>query len=120
MIEKIPDLPENVLGFKAKDTITDEDYQTIIIPAVEGRFSKHQKVRLLYHIGDGVNNIEAAAAWDDTKLGLGHLLQWEKMAVVTEIEWIRAGLKMFGLLIPGHVKVFHNSEFQAAKEWICE
>ena len=39
MIEKIPHLPDNVLGFTAKGTVTVNDYESIIIPAVEELFS---------------------------------------------------------------------------------
>ena len=40
MIELIPDLPENVLGFSAKGEVTVEDYETVLIPAVEARIKR--------------------------------------------------------------------------------
>jgi len=46
MIEKIPDLPNNIHGFAAKGTITAYDYRSVIIPAVEELFSRKEKVRL--------------------------------------------------------------------------
>jgi hypothetical protein len=63
---------------------------------------------------------EAAAAWDDTKLGFKHWTGWEKMAIVTDVEWIRITLRAFGIIIPGHVRVFHKDELDAAKEWITD
>jgi hypothetical protein len=44
MVEKIPDLPDNVLGFTAKGTVTANDYESINHPAVEARFSRQGKV----------------------------------------------------------------------------
>lgn len=120
MIEKIPDLPDNVLGFTAKGTVTAKDYESIIIPAVEELFSRQEKVRFLYHLGEDVAGFEAAAMWDDTKLGLKHLRGWERMAIVSDIEWVRAAIKIFGLVIPGHVRVFRNDELAEAKRWISE
>jgi hypothetical protein len=73
MVEKIPDLPENVLGFTASGTVTANDYETVIIPAVEAMFVRQGKVRFLYHLGEDFSGIEAAAAWDDAKFGLKHL-----------------------------------------------
>jgi len=52
MIEKIPSLPDNVLGFSAKETVTANDYESVIIPAVEGLFSHQNKVRFLYHLAE--------------------------------------------------------------------
>lgn len=120
MIEKIPDLPDSVLGFTGKGTITAKDYESVIIPAVEELFSHMEKVRFLYHLGEDVTGFEAAAMWDDTKLGLKHLPGWERMAIVSDIQWVRAAVKIFGFVIPGHVRVFHNNELVAATRWVCE
>lgn len=120
MIEQIPNLPANVLGFRAKGTVTAADYENVIIPAVEAQFARQPKVRFLYHLGDELTGFEAAAMWDDTKLGLRHLAGWEKMALVSDIEWIRAAVKIFGLAIPGQVRVFHNRELDEAMRWIAE
>ena len=120
MVEQIPGLPENVLGFTAKGTVTANDYESVIIPAVEALFKHHNKVRFLYHLGDEFSGFDAAAMWDDTKLGMKHLTGWERMAVVSDVEWIRAAIKIFGLAIPGHVRVFHNRELAEAKRWIAE
>ncbi len=119
MVERISDLPDNVLGFAAKGTVTAQDYEAVIIPAVEGFFSQHQKARFLYHLGQEFTGFEGAAMWDDAKLGLRHLSGWERVAVVSDAEWIRAAVKIFGFAMPGHVRVFHNSELADAKRWIA-
>ncbi len=118
MVEKIPDLPDNVLGFTAKGKVTANDYEAVIIPAVEALFSRQSKVRFLYHLGEDFTGFEAAAVWDDMKLGLRHLAGWERVALVSDIEWIRAAVKVFGLAIPGQVRVFPNREFAEATRWI--
>ena len=120
MVEKIPGLPDNVIGFTAKGTVTATDYESVIIPAVEELFSRQSKVRFLYHLGEDFSGFEAAAMWDDTKLGLRHLGGWERMAVVSDVEWIRTAVKVFGLAIPGHVRVFHNRELAEATRWVAE
>jgi hypothetical protein len=120
MVEKIPGLPDNVLGFTAKGKVTATDYESTIIPAVEALFSRQRKIRFLYHLGKDFSGFEAAAVWDDTKLGLKHLTGWEKMAVVSDVEWIRAAIRVFGLAIPGQVRVFHDQDIEEAKGWICE
>jgi hypothetical protein len=120
MVEQIPNLPDNVLGFTAKGTLTANDYESVIIPAVEALFSRQGKVRFLYHLGEDFSGFEAAAMWDDMKLGLKHLAGWERVALVSDVEWIRAAVKVFGLAIPGHVRVFHNRELAEATRWVSE
>ncbi len=120
MVERIPDLPDNVLGFRAKGTVTADDYESVIIPAVEALFERQRKVRFLYHLGEDFSGFEAAAMWDDAKLGLKHLAGWERVAVVSDVEWIRSAIVVFALAIPGHVRVFHNRELAEATRWVGE
>ena len=80
----IPDLPDDVLGFTAKGKVTANDYEAVIIPAVEALFSRQSKVRFLYHLGEDFTGFEAAAVWDDMKLGLKHLAGWERVALVSD------------------------------------
>jgi hypothetical protein len=120
MIERMTGLPENVLGFSAKGKVTAEDYESVIIPAVESALAQREKLRFLYHIGKDCSGFEAGAMWDDAKIGLRHLASWERMAVVTDIEWIRAAVKIFGILMPGHVRVFHDGQLGDATRWVGE
>ncbi len=120
MIERIPGLPENVLGFAASGRVTADDYEAVLIPAVEAVFARREKVRFLYHIRKDCSGFEAGAMWDDAKVGLRHLASWERMAVVTDIEWIRAAVKIFGILMPGHVRVFYDDALEQATRWVSE
>lgn len=120
MVEAIPDLPADVLGFTAKGTLTASDYESVIVPAVEAHLARYGRIRFLYHLGPGFSGFEAAAAWDDARLGLRHIAGWERMALVTDVEWIRLAVRLFGLAIPGHVRVFHERELADAKRWVCE
>ena len=118
MIERIPDLPESVLGFTARGQVSAKDYESVLVPAVEAAIAKQHKVRLLYHLGPELSGFEAGALWDDAKVGLKHPTAWERVAVVTDTEWIRVATKVFGFAIPGEVRVFKNAEMAAAREWI--
>jgi len=125
MLEPIGGLPDNAIGFTAIGNVTAEDYETVLIPAVEAKLKTHKKVRLLYHLGSEFKKFEAGAMWDDAKVGLAHITEWEKIAIVTDVNWIQQAGKIFGFAIetmsvPGDVKVFHNREFDEAIQWICQ
>ena len=125
MLETIEGLPDNALGFTAKGKVTSKDYETVLIPAVEEKLKNNDKVRLLYHLGDEFEGFEAGAMWDDAKVGLAHITAWEKIAIVTDVNWIKKAGRIFGFAIEtmsvsGLVKVFHNAEFDQAITWIEE
>ena len=118
MIEIMTGLPEHVLGFTAKGKVTGADYESALIPAIEDKLKKYSKVSLLYHLGADCAGFDIEAMWDDTKTGLKHITAWERIAVVTDIEWVRLTTKTFGFVMPGHVRVFPNDQLAEAREWV--
>lgn len=120
MIEMLTGLPSNVIGFNAIGKVTAEDYENHIVPAVEEALLSNDKVRLLYNLGEGFDGFEAGAVWEDTKVGLGHLAAWERIALVTDVDWMRMATKAFGFAMPGQVRVFKNAELEAARDWVSE
>ena len=120
MIEPIQTSAGNVVAFLAKGKVTGADYENVLIPAVEAALEKYDKIRLLYQLGPDFTGYEAEAVWDDTKIGMRHLTHWEKIAVVTDVDWITNSVKAFGFMMPGDVQVFSNEQLAAAQAWIVE
>lgn len=120
MIKRIEDLPDNVLGYEAIGKVTDKDYEEIIIPEVERIAKSFDNIRFLYLIGDKFEGFTPMAMWDDAKTGLKNLTRWEKVALVSDVDWIKNGVKVFGHLISAEVKVFDLGELPEARKWIVE
>ena len=120
MIEILPDYPDNVLAISGKDNITGEDYESVIIPAIEAKVETHGKIRLLYHLAPEFTGFDAAAMWDDTTTGLKHFTDFEKIAFVSDVEWINHMVSAVGFLIPCPVKVFSGNRLEEAGYWIRE
>jgi len=118
MIEMLSSLPDNVIGFSAHGKVTSDDYEAHIVPAVEAALRRHDKLRLLYHLGPDFDGFEAGAVWEDAKVGLSHLAAWERIAMVTDVDWLCAVTKAFGFAMPGEVRVFSNAEMDAARDWL--
>lgn len=120
MLERIRGLPENVLGLEARGEVTGADYESVLIPAVDEMLARRKSIRFLYHLGNEFTGFDAKAMWDDAKVGLRHLAAWERVAVVTDVAWIRTAVKMFAFVMPGQVRIFSNSELAGARQWLSE
>jgi hypothetical protein len=118
MLELIPDLPDNVLGIRAKGKVTADDYQSVLVPAVESRLGQFRKLRLLYVLGDEFDEFTGSAAWEDAKIGMRHFTSFERIAVVTDVDWVARMVKAFGFVLPGEVRIFDNDDFDDARAWI--
>lgn len=119
MIEIIEGLPDGVVGAKAVGKVTAEDYESTLIPAVEGAISDGEKARMLFVLGEEFEGYEAEAAMDDARMGLHHWSDFDRIAVVTDHGSYRTLVKGFGFLMPGEVKVFHVADLDAATEWLA-
>ena len=120
MIELIEDLPDGVVGIEAVGTVTSEDYERVVAPAVERALAKGGKIRLLHVIGDRVERHTLEALWEDTRLGLSNVHSIERIAVVTDVARFRALVKGAGWTLPGELKLFSNAERADAITWISE
>ena len=118
MIELLKDFPGNVVALSASGQVTKADYEKVVVPAVERALSQHDKVRLYYQIAPDFSGIDPGAMWADTKVGMGHFLRWERIAVVTDVDWIRLSVTAFGFLMPAQVHVYSADEAAGAKKWI--
>lgn len=118
MIELLKDFPGNVVALSASGKVTSEDYQKVVIPAVERALNQNDKVRLYYQIGPDFSGIDPGAMWADTKIGMGHFLRWDRIAIVTDVEWIKHTASAFGFLMPAAVNVYSTQEAETARKWI--
>ncbi len=118
MIKVLDEFPEPVVALRAEGHVTREDYEEVLLPRVNQALARHGKVRLYYELGSSFRSIDAEAAWEDFKIGVEHLSQWERMAVVTDVRWIRLTLGAFGFVMPGRLRVFETSQADDARAWI--
>ncbi len=119
MIELIPNCPDDVLGVVASGHVTARDYETVVVPAVEAALKAHGSVRMLYQLGTAFTGFSTGAMWDDMKLGLSHRQAWERIAVVTDHEWVAAAIGLFRFMVPCPLKVFPNADFAEAVHWVA-
>ena len=119
MIEVVKEFPDDVVGFTAKGRVTRKDYLDTVIPAAEGALKRHPKMRLYYELGPQFESIDLGADWEDFKLGVEHYSGWERVAVVTDVGWIRHVVGAFRFVMPGEMRIFSNTQVPEARGWIA-
>jgi hypothetical protein len=120
MLSIIQGMPDNVVAVNASGKVTGEDYDNVLIPAIEDKLKQQAKIRLLYVLGPDFSGFTAGAMWDDAKIGIRHLTAYEKIGVVSDVSWVLNAVKFFSFIIPCPVKTFGNDRLTEAKAWIGE
>jgi hypothetical protein len=119
MMELLRGFPEGVVAVVANGRLTRKDYDEILVPAVEAAFRGREKARCYYEIGRKFSGMDAGAVWEDFRVGIRHLSGWERVAVVTDIDWIRLAINAFRFLVPGEIRIFPVNEAAEARRWIA-
>jgi SpoIIAA-like len=114
MIEIIEGLPRNVVGIAVKGRVTMQDCRDVLVPAMEKSLKRHEKIRLYYELGSRF----PGAGWDDLDLGIDSASRCERVAIVTDIGWVRLTAKALRFLIPGKIRVFATIEAEEGRAWI--
>jgi hypothetical protein len=116
MIEPLHGLPDGVIGLRASDEVTADDYRDVMVPVLEEALARGG-VRLLYVL-DEHTKFSPGALFADAKLGVGHLKGWERLAVVSDADWLENMIKAFRWMMPGEVRVFDDDQIDEAKAWL--
>ena len=116
MITELSGLPAGVTGFEISGRVAAEDFRDVVIPAVE-RAAASGEVRFLIQI-PGFSGMSGEALWQDLKLGFEHLRTFKRIALVTDVEWIRHLTALFGWMTPGETRVFASAERDEALAWV--
>lgn len=110
--------PGNVLTVRLSGRLTKQDYETFV-PEVERMMGDHGKARLLVQLED-FHGWTAAAAWEDTKFGLRHFSDIERIAIVGDKAWEQGIALLCKPFTLASVRFFDAAQMTAAKSWIAE
>lgn len=118
--EVLDGYPQHIAAISAHGRITQKDYDKVMIPLLAKTANDCGRVKLLYVLGQDFDAENIGTAWDDAKLGFLSIQDFDRIAVVTDFEWVHRAVKMFAPLICRPVGVFHLAEMPDARVWLHE
>ncbi len=118
MLERLTDMPPGVDGIRATGELTRQDYRETLEPLLEEARRDGRTIRLLYHFAPEFTGFSAGGAWEDARLGIGHLRRFERCALVSDVDWIQRSAHLLSTLVPCPLAVFENEQWEEALRWI--
>jgi hypothetical protein len=118
MLQQIDGYPESTVALRGVGTVTSDDYRDVLIPALNRATEGGGKARLLLELTDGFDGYDAGAVRADAGVGIGNFGSFDRIAVVTDHGAIRAAVHVFGVFIPGEVRLFDAAAVDDARAWI--
>jgi hypothetical protein len=120
MLRRITEMPAGTIGFEAIGEVEDDDWEKAVEPVLRREIADGQKVRLLYLLGPEAREVEGDAMAADTGFRARHATSFERVAVVTDEDWMRPALRALSFLLPGKARGFPVRDLAAAKAWLAE
>ncbi len=115
--------PDDVAALAFHGHVTKHDYDTVLVPGFEDRLTRHKKVRIYCEVSPDFANFGPSAVWADSQFGMGHYFDWDRCAIVSDVQWVKLAAKfseLFGFLWPGKYRTFTGAEAENARQWIVE
>ena len=107
---------QSYLTVRISGKLSANDYE-LFVPRMEALVKRHGSVRLLLEMRD-FHGWELAATWADTKFGLRHYHDIDRLAMVGEKSWQRGMATFCKPFTKASIKYFDVSEAAAAKAWL--
>jgi stage II sporulation SpoAA-like protein len=120
MLRRMSEMPAGTLGFEAIGEVEDDDWERSVEPVLRSEIADGRKVRLLYLLGAEAREVEGDAMQADSGFRARHASSFERVAVVSDEDWIRPALRALSFLLPGKAKGFRVRELAEAKTWLTE
>ncbi|UGS35674.1 SpoIIAA family protein [Capillimicrobium parvum] len=120
MLRRMDDMPAGTLGFEAVGKVDDDDWEETVEPVLRREIAEGRNVRMLYLIGPSAGEMEGDAMKADTGFRARHASSFDRVAVVSDENWMRPALRGLSFLLPGKARGFHVRELEQAKAWLVE
>ena len=120
MLRRITDMPAGTIGFEAVGEVEDDDWEEAVEPLLRQEIAAGRNVRLLYLIGTAAREVEGDAMSADAGFRVRHATSYERVAVVSDEDWIRPALRALSFLLPGKAQGFRIRDLAEAKAWLAQ
>ena len=119
MLRRIEDMPTGTVGFEATGDVEDDDWEDVVEPVLRDEMASGHQLRLLYVLGRDAREVDGDAMATDLGFRARHATSFERVAVVSDEDWMRPALSALSFMLPGKAKGFRVRELAAAKDWLA-
>jgi hypothetical protein len=120
VLRRMDDMPSGTIGFEAVGEVEDDDWEDAVEPLLRREIAEGRKVRLLYMLGPQARDVEGDAVTAGTEFRARHATSFERVAVVSDEDWMRPAMRALSFLLPGKARAFRVRDLPEAKAWLSE
>jgi hypothetical protein len=108
----------NFLAVHVSGILSQADY-TQFVPEFERLVAQRRKLRVLFDM-TGFHGWEAAAMWEEIKFDLKHLADFERFAMVGDMQWQHVMAIFCKPFTKEKMQYFDHTAVAEARKWLAE
>jgi hypothetical protein len=117
MIVQIPGLPDNMVGFRADEEVTKEDFDIVHLQVAD-LVEKTGKLNYLLFLDNSPADFTMGAWLQDALLGVKHITKWNRAAIISDSEAVIDFTAVFSKVMPGEFRGYHKTDYNKAVDWV--
>jgi len=118
MVELLTDFPPHVAAYKAWGAVSREEYEQVVMARVNEIADAYGRINFLVRLETGMENYSIGAFIDYVRISFEHFLKWERMAIVSDQQWLRTAYDVLNHLVHGEIRTYKLEDFELAKTWV--
>jgi len=112
-------MPVGTVGFEAIGKVGDDAFEHAVEPVLLGEIAAGRKIRLLYLLRPELPEYEGDTLGQEMTFAARHPASYERVAVVSDEDWLRPAFRVLSVLVPGQLRAFPVAQLAAAREWLA-
>ncbi len=119
-MQSIKNTPVTMVGFKSRNEITRNDFDSIMLPAVVELIQRTSKLNFLLVLDAEFESFAVGAWLKEAMIRLHYMSKWNRVAVITNTQVIKSFSNPIVKAVPGEFRGFNQNELQEAIAWVSE
>jgi hypothetical protein len=120
MVELLEDFPPHVAAYKASGSVSKEEYRQVVMERVNKVAAQYGVINFLVRLETSMDNYSIGAFMNYIKISFQHFSKWNRMAIVTDEQWLRQAYRVLGYLVHGEIRCYPLNEYDTAKQWVSQ
>ena len=118
MVQLLDGFPPHVAAYEASGVVSKEEYEQVVMARVDKVAADYEQINFLVLLKTDMSNYSIGAFLDYVKISFEHFSRWNRMAIVTDEQWLRIAYRALSPLVHGEIRGYKTADFEEAKKWV--
>ncbi|MGK9125909.1 STAS/SEC14 domain-containing protein [Olivibacter sp. SA151] len=118
MLALMDNFPPHVVAYRAQGKVNGEEYKEIVVQRIAEVAKAYPQINFIVLLETGFEDYNLQALLEYIKVSFEHFSKWNRMAIVSDQQWVRKIYDILSPLVHGEIRTYRLEDQQRASEWV--